>query len=194
MGRPVRRSGPIVVVVMVLVAAAAASSLFFAASRRRDRGPELGPRSSAPQPAAPQRRPAPGFTLPRLAGGQLRLQELRGRPVVLNFWASWCVPCRAEAPNLERAWQTYRARDVVLVGVDVQDAEDDAREFIAALKVSYPNVRDPTQHVLTAYRVTGIPTTVFIDREGRIQRRYAGAFTGEAGWKQLSTWIEDLLR
>lgn len=95
---------------------------------------------------------------------------------------------------MERAWQTYQARGLVFIGVDVQDSEDDAREFVATFKVSYPNVRDPSQHVLTAYRVTGIPSTFFTDRQGRIQRRYVGGFIGEAGWKQLSAWIEDLLR
>lgn len=151
-------------------------------------------RPDAERRTLPVRPPAADFALRSFDGRQATLRQFRGRPVVMNFWASWCVPCRAEAPNLERAWQTYRPRGVVFLGVDVADTEADARAFIATFKVSYLNVRDPSQHVMSAYRVTGIPTTVFIDRAGRIQRRYAGAFLGEPGLVQLSAWVEEVLR
>lgn len=140
------------------------------------------------------RPPAADFALRSFDGREVTLRQFRGRPVVMNFWASWCVPCRAEAPNLERAWQIYRARGVVFLGINVADTEADAREFIAVFNVSYLNIRDPSQHVMSVYRVTGIPTTVFVDRAGRIQRRYAGGFLGEPRLKQLSAWIEELLR
>ncbi len=152
------------------------------------------PVASAPPPEPGVGRAAPDFVLSSLTGGEaIGLRQFRGRPVVLNFWASWCVPCRREAPNLHRAWQSYRGRGVVFLGVDVQDTEADARAFIAEFKVPYPSVRDPSQHVMTAYNVWGLPTTVFIDGTGRIRRQYTGAFLEEQGWRRLSTFIEELL-
>jgi len=121
---------------------------------------------------------APDFTLPRLAGsGTMSLRSLRGRPVVLNFWASWCDPCKTEAPALERAWARYRGRGVVFVGVDYHDVTDDARRFVAAHRLTFPMVQDGSGDVTGRYGITQVPETYILDRAGRIVSHLAGPIT-----------------
>jgi cytochrome c biogenesis protein CcmG/thiol:disulfide interchange protein DsbE len=104
-----------------------------------------------------------------LSDGQISVRELRGTPVVLNFWASWCVPCREEAPLLQRTWRTLaRPRNVLLLGLDMQDIRTDARDFMGKFQIDYLNIRDPTNDVARSYGVTGLPETFFLDRRGRI--------------------------
>lgn len=115
-------------------------------------------------------RPAPTFALERLNGaGTLRLSSLRGKAVVLNFWASWCGPCKSEAPLLEQLWQEYRGRGVVFVGVDSNDAAGDARRFLAAHGITYPVVSDKNGLVAAnRYDVADLPVTYFVNRRGRL--------------------------
>jgi cytochrome c biogenesis protein CcmG/thiol:disulfide interchange protein DsbE len=120
-------------------------------------------------------RPAPAFTLALFDGRQLRLADLRGEVVFLNFWASWCVPCREEAPALEAAWRRYKDQDVVFLGVNIQDKEAEARAFLREFGVSYPNGMDPGSRIAIDYGVYGIPETFFIDRQGRITYKQIGA-------------------
>lgn len=103
-----------------------------------------------------------------LADGRLSLRELRGSPVVLNFWASWCVPCREESPDLERQWRATRAAGVVVLGLDMQDVTDDAREFIREFGLTYPMVREGGNDTARKYGTTGIPETFFISPAGRV--------------------------
>jgi len=135
-------------------------------------------------------RPAPPFALPRLDAGTIALESLRGKVVFLNFWASWCAPCRAEAPALEAAWLRYRDRDVVFVGVDIQDKEEDARAFLRDFRITYPNVRDVSGKVAIDYGVWGIPETFIIDRDGRITYKHVGAL----GRATITAKIEEALR
>lgn len=112
---------------------------------------------------------APDFSLPRLNGKDpLRLRSLRGNVVVLNFWASWCAPCKHEAPLLEAAARRFRSAGLVVVGVDAQDFRSDARTFVRHHGLTYPIVHDDGTSTLTHYDVTGFPETWFIDRSGRI--------------------------
>lgn len=149
------------------------------------------PRSITNQIARNERPPAPEFWLPKFDGGTLALSDLRGRAVVLNFWASWCVPCKDEAPHLERAWQTYRDQGLVVVGVNVQDLDREARRFLAVTGATFPNVRDGDNSTYRAYGLTGVPETFFINRQGRIVRKFPGAFTAWRIWQEA---IEALLR
>jgi cytochrome c biogenesis protein CcmG/thiol:disulfide interchange protein DsbE len=117
---------------------------------------------------------APAFTLERLDGkGDLSLESLRGRPVVLNFWASWCGPCKDEAPLLEEASKRWSGK-VAFVGIDVKDFRGDARKFVDRYGVTYPNVYDGKGSTIGRYGVTGYPETYFIDAEGRVRYRIAG--------------------
>jgi cytochrome c biogenesis protein CcmG/thiol:disulfide interchange protein DsbE len=101
-----------------------------------------------------------------LADGRLELRELRGGPVVVNFWASWCVPCREEAPVLERSWRRDGPRGVVFLGLNMQDITADARRFLATFGQTFPHVRDPGRSTAAAWGVTGIPETFFVDARG----------------------------
>ena len=118
---------------------------------------------------------APLFELPRLdEESTLALASLRGKAVVINFWASWCAPCRDEAPVLEAAWQQYRDQGLVVLGVDREDREDDARGFIEEFALTYPNVRDAEDSLETPYGVLGFPHTYFVDRRGRLVAHIPG--------------------
>ena len=113
--------------------------------------------------------PAPAWTLPRLEGdGELSLESLRGKAVVINFWASWCDPCEEEAEELEAAWRKYRSRGLVVVGIDANDFPGDARKFVREHGVTYPVVHDGPGATLGPYEVEGFPETYFVDRRGRL--------------------------
>jgi cytochrome c biogenesis protein CcmG/thiol:disulfide interchange protein DsbE len=120
-------------------------------------------------------RPAPSLTLPLFDGGTLRLEDLRGKVVFLNFWASWCLPCRKEARLLEAAWQEHKGREVVFVGVNIQDDDSSAREFLREFGITYPNGIDRGSKIAIDYGVWGVPETFFLDREGRITYKHIGA-------------------
>jgi len=125
-------------------------------------------------------RPAAPFTLRTFGGAPVSLESLRGRVVVLNFWASWCYPaCYEEAPALERAWRAYRDRGVAVLGVAIQDRQEAALKFISEFSLTFPNAPDPAGKVSVDYGVYGVPETFFIDRSGRIRRKHAGAVTDE---------------
>ena len=115
------------------------------------------------------------FTVTLFDGKKLSLDDLRGKTVFLNFWASWCPPCRAEARDLEAAWQRVKNSDVVFLGVDIQDTEEDARAYLREFDVTYPNGRDLTGKVAVDYGVWGIPETFFIDPQGRITYKHVGS-------------------
>lgn len=119
-------------------------------------------------------KPVPPFALDLFDGGRLELEAQRGKVVVVSFWASWCVPCREEAPLLEAAWRASRDRGVVFVGVNVQDQEPAARRFIEEFGLTFPNGPDPGSRIAVDYGVYGIPELFFVDGSGRITYKHIG--------------------
>jgi cytochrome c biogenesis protein CcmG/thiol:disulfide interchange protein DsbE len=112
---------------------------------------------------------APAFTLERLdRDGQLGVAGLRGKAVVVNFWASWCVPCRDEAPVLQKTYERYRGRGLVVLGVDVNDFRQDARRFMRRYGLTYPIVYDGKGSTVGKWGVRGFPETFFVDRTGKL--------------------------
>jgi cytochrome c biogenesis protein CcmG/thiol:disulfide interchange protein DsbE len=130
-------------------------------------------------PAAPQ------VALPVLfAGGPVGpegatydLASLRGKSVVLNLWASWCPPCREEAPILQRLWERYRDKDVVVLGIDTQDGSAEARAFIREFGLTFPSLRDGTDTTQGRFQTSQLPETFVIDPEGKIRLVYRGGLT-----------------
>jgi cytochrome c biogenesis protein CcmG/thiol:disulfide interchange protein DsbE len=117
---------------------------------------------------------APPITLTLFDGEVIKLEDFRGKAVLVNFWASWCVPCRAEAPALESAWQKHKDKAVVFIGVNIQDKEENARAFMKEFGVTYLNGPDPDGKIAVDYGVWGIPETFFINPQGKITYKHAG--------------------
>jgi cytochrome c biogenesis protein CcmG, thiol:disulfide interchange protein DsbE len=135
---------------------------------------------------------APAFTLERLNGeGELALESLRGKAVVLNWWATWCAPCREEMPLLQEASQRWEKRGVVFLGIDVQDLRSDARDFLEETGVTYANVYDGKGSTVGRYGLTGYPETFFINAAGEVVYRIAGPVDEQ---EDLDEGIERALR
>jgi cytochrome c biogenesis protein CcmG/thiol:disulfide interchange protein DsbE len=112
---------------------------------------------------------APAFTLDRLdRDGQLAVADLKGKAVVVNFWASWCIPCRDEAPVLQKTYERYRDQGLVVLGVDVNDFRQDARRFMKRYGLTYPVVYDGKGSTVGKWGVRGFPETFFVDRTGKL--------------------------
>jgi peroxiredoxin len=118
--------------------------------------------------------PTRNFTLPDAAGSKVSLTDFRGKLVLLNFWASWCVPCREEMPAMERLYQEFQNQGFVILGVNVRDKKEDALAFIKEFKVTYPVVFDPTGRWLLAYGAWGLPNTYLIGPQGEGLARTSG--------------------
>jgi len=135
-------------------------------------------------------RPAPAFSLATLTGETFDLGRLRGRPVVLNFWASWCLPCRDEAPLLTAAAADYQAQGLQVLGVVYQDSAENARAFMARYGQTYSGLLDPDGRTALDYGVFGIPETFFIDRGGVIVSKQTGPLDAAS----LRRQVEAILR
>jgi cytochrome c biogenesis protein CcmG, thiol:disulfide interchange protein DsbE len=134
--------------------------------------------------AAETNRPAPAFTLPRFGGGELQLADLKGKIVVVNFWGTWCEPCKAETPALEAAYIQLQSQGVEFVGVNLRHqealgAEGDANiaNFVKSYGVTYPIVFDTTGEISRKYQISPIPVSYFLDQQGNIRYVYVGTLT-----------------
>lgn len=141
---------------------------------------QAGPRSEGP---------APDFTLNTFDGRTIVLSELRGQVVVINFWASWCPPCRDEAPYLEATWRKYQDAGVVLLGVDYVDTEKEALAYIDEFGITYPNGPDLGTSISQAYRIQGVPETFFVAKDGTLR----GVRIGPLAPPELDERIDALL-
>ena len=113
--------------------------------------------------------PAPDFTLTSFDGQQYRLSDLKGKVVVINFWASWCKPCEQEAADLEAAWRHFQPRgDVLFLGIDWTDTEHNEMKYLTKFDITYPNGPDLGTRISQFYRITGVPETYIIDKNGNL--------------------------
>ncbi len=172
--------------VWILLALAAAFVLL------RARGGELA-RPALPPPPALREQAAPVFELPRAQGGRAGLAEARGRVVLLNFWATWGPPCRAELPALQALHRSLAGEGLAILAVSVDAGPPDAvARFAAGRGLAYPVLLDPGERVARRYGVVAYPTSVVIDRQGRVVHRAPGAFAWDA--PESVAWFRALLR
>lgn len=122
---------------------------------------------------------APEFRLANRAGGQVALSELRGQVVMINFWASWCGPCRQEFPALDEMYRKYKPMGFTLVGINVESEKSDAERFLSQQQVSFPILFDPDNKVSGSYGVRAMPTTVLVDRRGRLRWQHMAYKPGD---------------
>lgn len=133
---------------------------------------------------------APEFALADLDGNPLRLADLRGRPVIVNFWASWCGPCVEEFPLLQRALDEHRAEGLAIVGIVFDDRSEAARAFLERMRTGWPAAMDPNAAVAAAYGVSAPPASFFIDRQGRVAGRQLGQLSADDLARQLATILD----
>lgn len=133
--------------------------------------------------------PAPDFTLTSFEGDNLTLSDLRGRVVVINFWASWCPPCREEAAYLERTWRKFQDQGVVFIGVDYVDTETEALAYLDEFDITYFNGPDVGTRISQAYHLQGVPETFFIGKGGELR----GLKVGPLFPPELDERLEELL-
>ncbi len=132
---------------------------------------------------------APDFTLTTFDGETITLSELRGQVVIINFWASWCPPCREEAPYLEQTWRKYKDQGVVFIGVDYVDTEEEALAYIAEFDITYYNGPDLGTRISQAYNIQGVPETYYVAKNGELR----GVKIGPLQPPELDNKIDELL-
>ena len=135
--------------------------------------------------------PARDFTLELTGGGQIALSELRGQVVLVDFWASWCAPCRHEAPDLEQVYREYAGQEVEFVGVNTWDFPGNVEPYIAEFELSYPNGIDADGIIAIDYGVRGIPEKFFIDRDGIIRQKFVGPMPADKLRETLDSLLND---
>jgi thiol-disulfide isomerase/thioredoxin len=189
---PARRRIPWGRIVLSIIVLGAAAAIAIGLANRD------APVAVAPVTPPADRSAAPDVTLPVLQaaqgigpeGSRLALDELRGRVVVVNFWAWWCAPCREEVPVLQRASEEYDPEEVLFLGINSEDVESEARRFLREYPFTYPSVRDSGPGTAQAFEIYGYPSTLVIDPEGRVAISYSGAVEDP---RQLTEPIDRLL-
>jgi thiol-disulfide isomerase/thioredoxin len=134
---------------------------------------------STPAPAPVAGAPAPDFTLNNLAGQPVRLSGLRGQVVLINFWATWCVPCQQEMPAIQQAYDAHKGQGFTVLAVNLNEPSQDVQAYINNLKLGLPVLLDSSDVVSNLYRVRGYPTSFFIDRGGTVAVEQVGMMSGE---------------
>lgn len=136
---------------------------------------------------------APTFALPGKSGETIDLAKLKGQVVMLNFWASWCGPCRTEMPLMDQIYKKYSAAGFTLLGVNVDTDSSDAQKFLSQVPVSFPIAYDRTNKVSQLYEVAAMPSTVFIDRKGNVRALHRGYKAGDEAeyLAQIRTLIKE---
>lgn len=135
---------------------------------------------------------APNFTLKSNTGKNIKLSELRGQVVLLNFWASWCGPCRQEMPLLEKLQQRYSALGFTVLGVNVEEDSSKAKTLLKDIRVSFPILFDTQNTVSKQYKVSAMPSTVMIDRDGNMRYLHKGYKPGDEA--QYKKWVKQLIK
>lgn len=169
--------------IYILLAVAALALWAIVTMLRHDfqTGPEIGS-------------PAPTFSLPSLEGEELSLEDFRGKAILLNFWATWCGPCRYEMPSLEALYQKYKDQGLVVLGISVdEEGWKPIREFLKVVPVSFPIVLDKDQRVTEAYETYRVPETYFIDPEGKVAGKVVGPqdFHQDVFYKKVERILPD---
>lgn len=182
---PLKPNGAVAMITTILILGAVWTVI--------SRAPGLSSQQAAPPPNPKTGFAAPDFMLGTLDGGQLTLSQLQGHPVVLNLWASWCLPCRKEMPAIEKAYERYKDQGLIVVGLNMtsQDSVSDVRAFVEQLGLTFPIVLDRDGAVSERYQLLGLPSTFFIDRKGIIRSVVVGGPMSEA---TIQSNIEDLLQ
>jgi thiol-disulfide isomerase/thioredoxin len=129
------------------------------------------------------------FTFESLDGSNVSLSDHEGSVVLVNLWATWCSPCRAEIPDLEAAYQSYKDEGFVILGVNVQEPQENVAPFVQEFDMSYPVLLDKDGELMKTYRAQGLPMSFIVDADGVIQVRHMGYLTGE----QLESYLANLL-
>lgn len=146
----------------------------------------------APVNAAEMQGKAPNFTLKSNSGKNVKLSELRGQVILLNFWASWCGPCRQEMPLLEKLHKRYNALGFTVLGVNVEEDPRKAQTLLKHIKVSFPILFDTKNKVSNLYKVSAMPSTVMIDRDGNMRYLHKGYKPGDEA--QYKKWVKKLIK
>jgi len=135
--------------------------------------------AQAPQPPKVGK-PAPEFQLPNLEGQSISLGDFRGKSVLINFWATWCPPCRSEMPFIQEVYEEWSDKGLVVLAIDIGESSSKVENFMQSYNLSFPVLLDSNQNVALKYRIRAIPTTFFIDKDGIIQDISIGAFSSKA--------------
>lgn len=140
---------------------------------------EFSSKFSSDKSSSEKKEPAPNFTLVLLDGKNFHLSDYKGKPVLINFFASWCLPCREEMPALEKIAHEYKPKGVIFLGIAIDDTEEKMKDFVARYGVTFPVGLDKTAAIQKSFGIYGIPTTYFINKQGTINYSHSGSVTEE---------------